>query len=140
MRHKLKLKKLNRTSSHRKAMMANMAVSLIMNEQIKTTLVKAKVIRPYLEKLITKAKKGTLAARRDIISIIKDKDAADKLMAVLAKRYETRPGGYLRIIKSGFRYGDVAPMAYVEFIDRDLEAKGSLTPKPQNDNEEDSAE
>lgn len=135
MRHKLKLKKLNRTSSHRKAMMANMAVSLIMNEQIKTTVVKAKVIRPYVEKLVTKARKGTLAARRDIISIIKDKNAAEKLMSVLAARYSERPGGYLRIIKSGFRYGDVAPMAYIEFIDRDASAKGALTPKPQNDNE-----
>lgn len=135
MRHKLKLKKLNRTSSHRKAMMANMAVSLVMNEQIKTTVAKAKLIRPYVEKLVTKSKKETLAARRDIISSIKDKNAADKLMSVLAERYKTRPGGYLRIVKSGFRYGDVAPMAYIEFVDRDVNAKGSLTPKPQNDND-----
>ena len=136
MRHKLKFKKLNRTSSHRKAMLANMAVSLIMNEQIKTTTVKAKAIRPVVEKLVTKARKGTLAARRDIISRIKDKKAADKLMSVLASRYKSRPGGYTRITKAGFRYGDVAPVAYIEFIDRDVSAKGALTPRPVLDVED----
>ncbi|MBP7190559.1 MAG: 50S ribosomal protein L17 [Rickettsiaceae bacterium] len=130
MRHKLKGRKLNRTSSHRKAMFANMAVSLIMNEQIKTTLPKAKDLRPYVEVLVTKAKKGDLAARRYIISVIKDKVAAEKLMSVLATRYEQRPGGYLRIVKAGFRYGDCAPMSYIEFVDRDLLAKGSMTPPP----------
>jgi len=129
MRHGLQGRKLNRTSSHRKAMFANMAVSLIMNEQIKTTLPKAKDLRPYVETLVTAAKKGDLAARRRIISIIKDKDAAEKLIGVLAKRYETRPGGYTRVLKAGFRYGDAAPVAYIEFVDRDVEAKGSLTPQ-----------
>lgn len=130
MRHKLKGRKLNRTSSHRKAMFANMAVSLIMNEQIKTTLPKAKDLRPYVEVLVTKAKKGDLASRRRIISIIKDPVAAEKLISVLAKRYSERPGGYLRIMKAGFRYGDAAPMSYIEFVDRDVSAKGSLTPPP----------
>ena len=113
-----------------------MAVSLIMNEQIKTTTVKAKAIRPVVEKLVTKARKGTLAARRDIISRIKDKKAADKLMSVLASRYKSRPGGYTRITKAGFRYGDVAPVAYIEFIDRDVSAKGALTPRPVLDVED----
>lgn len=130
MRHKLKFKKLNRTSSHRKAMFANMAVSLIMNEQIKTTATKAKAMRPVIERLVTKARKGTLAARRDIISRIKDKKAADKLMTTLATRYKTRPGGYTRVVKAGNRYGDMAPVAYIEFIDRDVTAKGALTPRP----------
>lgn len=130
MRHKLKGRKLNRTSSHRKAMFANMAVALIMNEQIKTTLPKAKDLRPYVEVLVTKAKKGDLASRRRIISIIKDPVAAEKLINVLAKRYFERPGGYLRIMKAGFRYGDAAPMSYIEFVDRDVDAKGSLTPPP----------
>lgn len=129
MRHKLKGLKLNRTSSHRKAMFANMATSLVMNEQIQTTLPKAKALRPIVEQLVTKARKGTLAARRDIISRIKDKDAAQKLMSVLAERYKARPGGYTRIIKAGFRYGDKAPIAYIEFVDRDVSAKGCMTPK-----------
>lgn len=130
MRHKLKGRKLNRTSSHRKAMFANMATSLIMNEQIKTTVPKAKDLRPYIEILVTKARKGTLAARREIISIIKDGDAAEKLISVLAPRYKERPGGYTRVIKAGNRYGDMAPVAYIEFVDRDISAKGSTTPKP----------
>lgn len=128
MRHKIKGTKLNRTSSHRKAMFANMATSLVMNEQIKTTLTKAKALRPYIEKLVTKAKYGSLAARRDIISRIKDKKAADKLMSVLSERYKARPGGYTRIVKNGSRYGDMAPIAYIEFIDRDISAKGCMTP------------
>ena len=132
MRHKLKGKKLNRTSSHRKAMFANMASSLIMNEQIQTTVPKAKALRPIIERLVTKAKKGTLAARRDIISRIKDKVAAEKLMSVLAERYKTRPGGYISIIKAGYRYGDKAPIAYINFIDRDESAKGCMTPKTTN--------
>jgi large subunit ribosomal protein L17 len=129
MRHKIKRKKLNRNSSHRKAMFANMATSLVMNEQIKTTTAKAKALRPYVEQLVTKAREGTLAARRDIISRIRDKKAAEKLMSVLASRYKTRPGGYTRVIKAGFRYGDMAPVAYIEFVDRDVSAKGSMTPK-----------
>ncbi len=131
MRHKIKGRKLNRTSSHRSAMFANMATSLIMNEQIKTTLVKAKELRPFVENLVTKARNGDLAARRRIISKIKDKTAAEKLMSVLAVRYKERPGGYTRIIKAGFRYGDVAPIAYIEFVDRDVSAKGCMTPKQE---------
>ena len=129
MRHRIKGKKLNRNSSHRKAMLSNMAVSLVMHEQIKITLAKAKVLRPYVERLVTKARVGTLSARRDIISRIRDKKATDKLLSVLSDRYKNRPGGYTRIIKSGFRYGDVAPVAYIEFIERDMDAKGSITPK-----------
>lgn len=128
MRHKLKGRKLNRTSSHRKAMLANMAVSLVVNEQIKTTLPKAKELRPYVEVLVTKAKRSDLAARRLIISKIKDKVAAEKLINVLGKRYSERPGGYIRIVKAGFRHGDMAPLAYIEFVDRDVNAKGSATP------------
>lgn len=126
MRHNLKGRKLNRTSSHRKAMFANMAVSLVMHEQIKTTLPKAKEIRPYVEKLVTAAKNPTLANRRRIISIIRDKDAAAKLISTLAPRYSERTGGYTRIIKGGFRFGDNAPVAYIEFLDRDISAKGSV--------------
>lgn len=129
MRHKLKGRKLNRTSSHRRAMFANMAVALVMNEQIKTTLPKAKELRPYIEVLITKAKKSDLSTRRALISKIKDKVATEKLIAVLGKRYNERPGGYTRIIKAGFRRGDMAPVAYIEFVDRDVTAKGSMTPK-----------
>jgi len=136
MRHKIKGTKLSRTSSHRKAMFANMAASLVMNEQIKTTITKAKALRPYVEQLVTKARKGTLAARRDIISRIKDKKAADKLMSILAERYKERPGGYTRIIKAGFRYGDMAPVAYIEFIDRDASAKGCMTPKIEETEQE----
>lgn len=125
MYHRIKQNKLNRTSSHRKSMFANMATSLVENEQIKTTLVKAKVLRPYIEKLVTKARKGTLASRREIISLIKSKRVAEKLISILSPRYKNRSGGYTRIIKSGFRSGDNAPMAYIEFVDRDLLAKGS---------------
>lgn len=136
MRHKIKGKKLNRNSSHRAAMYANMASSLVMNEQIKTTLVKAKALRPYIERLVTAARKGTLAARRDIISRIRDKEAANKLMSVLAKRYETRPGGYTRVVKAGYRYGDRAPIAYIEFVERDIKAKGCMTPKVEQKEQE----
>jgi large subunit ribosomal protein L17 len=110
-------------------MFANMAVSLVMNEQIKTTLPKAKVLRPYVEVLVTAAKKGDLAARRKIIATIKDRAAAEKLISVLGERYKERPGGYLRIMKAGFRHGDAADIAYIEFVDRDVSAKGSLTPR-----------
>lgn len=129
MNHKIKGRKLNRTSSHRQAMFANMAVALVMNEQIKTTLPKAKELRPYIEKLITKAKQANLAIRRRIIAKIKDKVATDKLITILGTRYNGRPGGYTRIIKAGFRYGDMAPIAYIELVDRDINAKGCLTPK-----------
>ncbi len=128
MRHKIKGRKLNRTSTHRQAMFANMAVALVMNEQIKTTLPKAKELRPYIEKLVTKAKKSDLANRRIVLAKIKDKVATEKLITVLGKRYNNRNGGYTRIIKAGFRYGDMASMAYIEFVDRDVESKGRIIP------------
>jgi len=117
-------------------MFANMAVALVMNEQIKTTLPKAKELRPYIEILVTKAKKADLSARRMVIAKIKDKEATEKLLSVLGKRYIDRPGGYTRIIKGGFRHGDMAPIAYIEFVDRDINAKGCMTPKTLNDQEE----
>lgn len=131
MRHKLKKRKLNRTSSHRVAMFANMATSLIMNEQIKTTIPKAKELRPFVEALVTKARSGTLSVRRRIISKIKDKVAAEKLISILAVRYKSRTGGYTRIVKAGFRYGDSAPIAYIEFVNRDVSAKGCMNPQIQ---------
>lgn len=125
MRHRIARRKLNRTSSHRKAMLQNMAVALIKHEQIKTTVPKAKELRPYVEKLITLGKRGSLHARRQALSKLPEKQAVDKLFSILAERYAERPGGYTRILKAGFRYGDAAPMAFIEFIDRDLEAKGT---------------
>jgi len=116
MRHKISGKKLNRTSSHRTALLCNLVSSLILHDQIQTTVTKAKFLRPSVEKLITKAKEGTLAARRLLISRIKNKEAVTRLMDVVAKRYLNRPGGYTRIIKSGFRLGDAAPMAYIELL------------------------
>lgn len=124
MRHGMSGRKLNRTSSHRKAMFANMAAALIKHEQISTTLPKAKELRPYVEKLITMGKKGDLASRRQAISVMRDKDQVEKLFAVLAPRYKERQGGYIRVLKAGFRYGDNAPMAIIEFVDRDVTAKG----------------
>lgn len=126
MRHKIKGRKLNVTSSHRQAMLANMAVALVTHEQIKTTLPKAKELRPYIETLITKAKKADLMVRRSVLSKIKDKTAVEKLINILGTRYKDRPGGYTRIIKAGFRYGDLAPIAYIEFVDRDINAKGNI--------------
>ncbi|MFV9861930.1 MAG: 50S ribosomal protein L17 [Rickettsia aeschlimannii] len=123
MRHKITGRKLNVTSSHRQAMLANMAVALVTHEQIKTTLPKAKELKPYIETLITKAKKADLTVRRSVLSKIKDKKAVEKLMNILGTRYKDRPGGYTRIIKAGFRYGDLAPIAYIEFVDRDINAK-----------------
>jgi large subunit ribosomal protein L17 len=125
MRHGLKGRKLNRTSSHRKAMFANMAVSLIMHEQIKTTLPKAKDLRPIVEKLITMGKTNDLATRRRLLSLIKDKVAVEKLLTIISDRYNARSGGYLRIFKAGFRFGDMAPMAVIELVDRDESAKGA---------------
>jgi large subunit ribosomal protein L17 len=126
MRHLNSGRRLNRTSSHRIAMFANMACALIKHEQIKTTLPKAKELRPIIEKLVTKAKngKGSLAARRIAISEIKDEAMVTKLFDVLGPRYAARPGGYVRVLKAGSRYGDNAPMALIEFVDRDPEAKG----------------
>jgi large subunit ribosomal protein L17 len=124
MRHGNANRKLNRTASHRKAMFANMSAALIKHEQIVTTLPKAKDLRPIVEKLITLAKRGDLHARRQAIAQIKDQDQVKKLFAVLGDRYKDRQGGYIRILKAGFRYGDNAPLAVIEFVDRDVTAKG----------------
>ena len=125
MRHAKAGRKLNRTASHRKAMFANMAASLITHEQIGTTLPKAKEIRPIVEKLVTLGKRGDLHARRQAISQIQDQDAVRKLFDAIASRYATRNGGYLRIMKAGFRQGDNAPLAVIEFVERDVDAKGA---------------
>jgi large subunit ribosomal protein L17 len=125
MRHGNANRKLGMTATHRKAMFANMAVALIENEQITTTLPKAKDLRPIVESLITLGKKGGLANRRRAMSILRDEVAVRKLFSTLAERYKSRTGGYTRVIKAGFRYGDAAAMAMIEFIDRDVEAKGA---------------
>ncbi len=125
MRHGNSGRKLNRTASHRKAMFANMSASLIEHEQIVTTLQKAKELRPIVEKLITLGKKGDLHARRQAISQIRDETQVRKLFATLAPRYADRHGGYIRIMKAGFRHGDNADMAVIEFVERDTSAKGS---------------
>ncbi len=125
MRHRIAHRKLNRTSSHRKAMFANMASSLIEHEQIVTTVPKAKELRPFVEKLVTLAKKGDLNSRRLAISRTRNKEMTKKLFDVLGPRYAERQGGYIRIMKAGFRYGDNAPMAVIEFVDRDESAKGA---------------
>ncbi|AGF76005.1 50S ribosomal protein L17 [Bartonella vinsonii] len=126
MRHSKSGRKLNRTASHRKAMFANMAVSLIEHEQIVTTLPKAKEIRPIVEKLVTLGKRGGLHARRQAIAALRDSGKVAKLFDTLAPRYASRKGGYLRIMKTGFRAGDNAPMAVIEFVDRDVDAKGAV--------------
>jgi large subunit ribosomal protein L17 len=124
MRHARAHRKFNRTAEHRKAMFANMSAALITHEQVVTTLPKAKDLRPVVEKLVTLAKQGDLHARRRAVSQIRDLDAVKKLFEVIGPRYKARSGGYLRIIKAGFRYGDNAPVAVIEFVDRDVEAKG----------------
>ncbi len=123
MRHKMGYKKLNRTSEHRKALIKNMLNSLIKYEQITTTLPKAKVLKPQADKIITLGKKDTLTNTKTLISKLQDTKSANKVKKTLSKRYENRKGGYTRIIKAGFRYGDNAPMAVIEFVDRDIEAK-----------------
>ena len=125
MRHRLGLRKLNRTSSHRLAMLRNMTVSLLRHETIKTTLPKAKELRPIVEKLITLAKRGDLHARRQAAAQLKQDMHVAKLFDVLGARYKDRQGGYVRIMKAGFRYGDMAPMAIIEFVERDTDAKGA---------------
>lgn len=124
MRHRKAGRKLNRTSSHRKAMFANMSAALIKHEQIVTTLPKAKELRPIVEKLITLGKRGDLHARRQAIAQVRDEAMVAKLFDVLGPRYKDRMGGYCRIMKAGFRYGDNAAVAVIEFVDRDPEAKG----------------
>ena len=139
MRHRKAKGKLNRTSSHRKAMLANLAVALIKHEQINTTLPKARALRPYVEKLITLGKRGSLHARRQALAKLPEKAAVDKLFGALAERYAERAGGYTRVLKAGFRYGDSAPMAYIEFVERDVEAKGLDSGPVPGDDEEDEA-
>jgi large subunit ribosomal protein L17 len=132
MRHGLSGRKLNRTSSHRRALFANMAAALIKHEQIKTTLPKAKDLRPIVERLITLGKDGGLANRRRAHAMLRDDVVVTKLFSTLAERYTTRSGGYTRVLKAGFRYGDAAPMAVIELVDRDLAAKGQDSgPKPE---------
>ena len=124
MRHGNAHRKLGRTTSHRTAMFANMAASLIKHEQITTTLPKAKELRPFVEKLVTLGKRGDLHARRLAVSRVRDQDQVRKLFDTLGPRYAEREGGYIRIMKAGFRHGDNAPMAVIEFVDRDLAEKG----------------
>ena len=135
MRHGLGNKKLNRTSEHRKALIKNMLNSLVKYEQITTTLPKAKVIRPEAEKLITIGKKDTLANTKRLVSKLQNIQTVNKIKKTLSKRYEARKGGYTRIIKAGFRYGDNAPMAIIEFVDRDVQAKRVDKKKKDSDKE-----
>ena len=137
MRHRLRGRKLNRTTPHRKAMFANMAAALIKHEQISTTLPKAKDLRPIVERLITLGKRGGLHARRQALSVLKDAKLTDKLFTALAERYKERKGGYTRVLKAGFRFGDAAPAAVIELVDRDPAAKGlDSGPKPEAKAEE----
>ncbi len=124
MRHGVSGRKLNRTSSHRKAMLSNMANALIKHEQIKTTLPKAKELRPFVDKLVTLGKRGGLHARRQAFAVLRDDAMTTKLFDTLAGRYADRRGGYTRVLRAGHRYGDAADMAIIEFVDRDSEARG----------------
>lgn len=137
MRHRMSGRKLNRTSSHRKAMFANMAAALIKHEQIKTTLPKAKELRPIADKLITLAKKGGLANRRLAMARLRDESMVSKLFDTLGGRYAERPGGYTRVLHAGFRRGDMAPMAIIELVDRDTSAKGQDSGPVVSDGDED---
>ena len=140
MRHGMANKKLNRTSEHRKALLKNMLNSLIKYEQIKTTLPKAKFLKPQADKIITLGKKDTLQTTKMLVSQLQDIKSANKVKKTLSKRYEKRSGGYTRIVKAGFRYGDNAPMAIIEFIDRDLEAKRVDKKKKESTNKADKKE
>ena len=139
MRHRMSHRGFSRTSAHRKAMFENLAAALLKHEQIRTTLPKAKDLRPIVERLITLGKRGGLHARRQAIAKLQDKALAEKLLTTLAERYAGRPGGYTRIIKAGFRHGDDAPMAVIELVDRDLDAKGQDSGPIPGDDEEDEA-
>ncbi len=139
MRHGLSGRKLNRTSSHRKAMFANMAAALLKHEQIKTTIAKAKELRPVVDRLITLGKRGNLHSRRQAMSILRDNKITTKLFDSLAPRYAERNGGYTRVIRAGMRYGDAATMAYIELVDRDPEAKGLDSGPPQGQEEAEEA-
>ena len=136
MRHKIGYKKLNRTSEHRKALIKNMLNSLIKYEQITTTLPKAKVLKPQADKIITLGKKDSLQNTKILVSKLQDIKSANKVKKTLAKRYEARKGGYTRIIKAGFRYGDNAPMAIIEFVDRDVQARRVDKKKKETSKEE----
>lgn len=132
MRHGVGHKKLNRTASHRQAMFANMAAALVKHEQIVTTLPKAKALRPVVERLITLAKKGDLGARRLVLARMRDETQTKKLFETIAPRYQTRAGGYTRVLKAGYRYGDNAPLAVIELVDRDESARGQNSgPRPE---------
>ena len=133
MRHRLGYKKLNRTSEHRKALIKNMLNNLIKYEQIITTLPKAKVLKPQADKIITLGKKKNQQNTRRLVSQLQDKTNANKVIKTLSKRYEKRSGGYTRIVKAGFRYGDNAPLAVIEFVDRDVEAKKKFKKKKSQD-------
>ena len=139
MRHRISGRKLNRTSSHRKAMFANMAAALIKHEQIRTTLPKAKDLRGVTDRLITLGKRGDLHARRQALAVLKDRALTEKLFGTLAERYASRRGGYTRVLRAGFRYGDSAPMAVIELVDRDPDARGQDS-GPTQDAEEAEAE
>jgi len=137
MRHGMHGRGFSRRTEHRKAMFENLCASLIKHEQIKTTLPKAKDLRPIVERLITMGRRGGLHVRRQAIATLQDEKLADKLLTTLAERYKSRPGGYTRIIKAGFRYGDNAPMALIELVDRDVSAKGQDSgPLPERDDED----
>ena len=140
MRHGLSYRKFNRTSAHRQAMFGNMAVALLKHEQIKTTLPKAKDLRRFVDRLITLGKRGDLHARRQALSVLHDRQITAKLFGDLAERYKDRPGGYTRVLKAGFRYGDMAPMAFIELVDRDPEAKGQDSGPTQERDDEDEGE
>jgi len=140
MRHGKVHRKFNRTAEHRKAMFANMCAALIKHEQIVTTLPKAKDLRPVVEKLVTLGKRGDLHARRQAVAELRDTDMVKKLFEVLGPRYKERNGGYTRVLKAGFRYGDSAPVAVIEFVDRDVDAKGQDSgPVPEKRTEEEAA-
>ena len=139
MRHRMSHRGFSRTSAHRNAMFENLAASLIKHEQIRTTLPKAKDLRPVAERLITLGKRGGLHARRQVIAKLQNAELAEKLLTTLAERYAERPGGYTRIIKAGFRYGDDAPMAIIELIDRDPAAKRAGQPAPEEEETEEAA-
>ena len=137
MRHRINGRKLNRTSSHRKALFRNMSVALLKHEQIKTTLPKAKELRGVVDRLITLGKRGSLHARRQALSRLNhDTEIVEKLFSVLSDRYAEREGGYTRVLKAGFRYGDNAPMGFIELVDRDENAKGQDSGPPQNVSED----
>ena len=139
MRHGFRGRRFNRTAEHRKAMFANMSAALIKHEQIITTLPKAKDLRPVVEKLITLGKRGDLHARRNAMSELRDADMVKKLFDVLGPRYKARPGGYCRVLKAGFRQGDNAPMAVIEFVDRDVDARGQDSGPTMKGDEADAA-